>query len=139
MVGVSKGLGRRQREILAKLADHRDNPPDYNGWWLRQRVIRLDRREGAPAQLAWEPLDPPVYREKPKWMHDQNPDWMTVRELAGLAVSDLHSWHSSDVEATRRAVRKLEAAGLVETKMIWRNEKGQCQIGVRLTRDCRGL
>jgi hypothetical protein len=79
-----------------------------------------------------EALDPPVWRKYPKRMHDQYPEWMTVRELAGLSAHERHFGHSSDIEATRRAVRKLEAAGLVETKMVWRNERGQCQIGVRL-------
>jgi hypothetical protein len=47
----------------------------------------------------------------------------------------MHCHHLSDVEATRRAVRKLEAAGLVETTMIYRNDQGQRQIGVRLVAD----
>jgi hypothetical protein len=114
---MSKGLGRRQREILRKLEHYRDHPPDYNGVWLRN----------------WRTGEQ-VYHEYPKWRHDHYPEWMTVRELAGLRVNDLHCARTSDVENTRRAVRKLEAAGLVETKMIWRNDHGQCQIGVRLAR-----
>jgi hypothetical protein len=112
---MSKGLGQRQRDILAKLAQHRDDPPDYNGSWFKH--YKTGER---------------IYREKPQWMHDRYPQWMTVRELAGLPPHDFHCWYSSDVEATRRAVRTLEAAGLVETKMIWRNQRGQRQIGVRL-------
>ena len=100
MVGMSKGLGKRQRDILAKLAEHRDNPPDYN------------------ARLWHE-----YYRDK-------YPAWMTVKELAGFKPYERFRW--SHVELTRRAVRKLEAAGLVETRLIWRNEMGQRQLGVRL-------
>jgi hypothetical protein len=124
---MSKGLGSRQRDILAKLTQHRDHPPDYNGRWQHRRMIAVD------GQPQWEQLDPPVYCEYPGWMRDPYPEWMTVRELAGLRVEDLHCRRSSDVEATRRAVRKLEAAGLVETKPIWRHGRGQRQIGVRLT------
>ena len=97
---MSKGLRKRQRDILAKLAEHRDNPPDYN------------------ARLWHE-----YYRDK-------YPTWMTVKELAGINPYERFRW--SDVELTRRAVRKLEAAGLVETRLIWRNEMGQRQLGVRL-------
>jgi hypothetical protein len=112
---VSKGLGRRQREILAKLANHRDNPPDYNGHdsWHKH----------------WKTGEP-MYSELPKSRYDQYPEWMTVRELADLPVND---FHRSDVESTRRAVHKLEVAGLVETTMICRNQQGQPQIGVWLT------
>jgi hypothetical protein len=99
---MPKGLGKRQRDILAKLAEHRDNPPNYN-----------------PSSLS-------------KWRHDKYPEWMTVRELAGPSANAMHCHHLSDVESTRRAVRKLEVAGLVQTQMIRRDERGMRQIGVRL-------
>jgi hypothetical protein len=84
-------------------------------------------------QPTWQDLDEPVYRELPPERRDRYPDWITVRELAGLSPDDWHTRHSSDVESTRRAVRELEAAGLVETQMIWRGgQRGQRQIGVRL-------
>jgi hypothetical protein len=104
---MSKGLGKRQRDILAKLAQHRDTPPDYNH----------DSR-------YWP-------EEMQRYSRDRYPEWMTVRELAGV---DPGRWRPdwSDVESTRRAVRKLEAAGLVETRYVWRNQYGQRQIGVRL-------
>src|SRR6516165_12152389 len=114
-VRMSKGLGKRQRDILAKLAEHRANPPDYNG--------------NGSWHKHWK-TGKPIYSELPKSRHDQYPGWMTMRELAGLPVNDMHNWHSSDVESTRRAVHKLEAAGLVETTTICRNQRGQCQIGV---------
>jgi hypothetical protein len=115
---MSKGLGQRQRDILAKLAQHRDHPPDYNGRWHKH--YKTGER---------------IYSEKPQRTHDRYPQWMTVRELAGLSPNDMHCHYSSDVEATRRAVRTLEAAALVETKMIRRNQGGQRQIGVRLATD----
>lgn len=129
---MSRGLGSRQREILAKLAAHRDNPPDYNGYWQHHKCVGTDRSV-TPHRFIYEPLKRPRYHEKPKWMHDRHPEWMTVRELAGLRPNDLHCHASSDVEATRRAVRKLEIAGLVDTKMIWRNQRGQRQLAARLT------
>jgi hypothetical protein len=128
---MSRGLGKRQREILEKLEHHRDHPRDYNGVWQRHRAVRIDRSQ-SPRKLVMEPLDPPVYHEKPEYRRDRFPEWMTVRELAGLRSNDFHDHHSSAVEATRRAVRTLEAAGLVQTKMIWRNNHGQKQLGVRL-------
>jgi hypothetical protein len=132
---MSKGLGKRQRDILAKLAEHRDNPPDYNGRWYTH--IRTGER---------------MYRAVPESRRDRYPEWMTVAELAGRTrerelariVRPLVSrWrgelstrllreYSSGVESTRRAVRKLEAAGLVETRWISRNNVGQRQLGVRL-------
>jgi hypothetical protein len=51
---------------------------------------------------------------------------------SGVGVNEMHCHRSSDVESTRRAVRKLEAAGLFETRMIYRNDRGIRQIGVRL-------
>jgi len=54
------------------------------------------------------------------------------QQLAGVGVNEMHCHRSSDVESTRRAVRKIEAAGLVETRMIYRNDRGMRQIGVRL-------
>jgi hypothetical protein len=89
---VSRGLGRRQRDILARLADHRE----------------LNH-----------------YTNRP-------PQWVTVRELAGLHAADPYWHHASQVEATRRAVRGLEAAGLVETRLIHRDDRNQPQLGVRL-------
>jgi hypothetical protein len=112
---MSKGLGARQRDILAKLAQHRDYPADYNGFWF------IHRKTG-----RW------TYGEHPKHRHDRYPEWMTVRELAGLTLNETHCHRASDIESTRRAVRTLEAAGLVETKKIWRGDHGQAQIGVRL-------
>jgi ribosomal protein S19E (S16A) len=115
---MSKGLGKRQRDILAKLAQHRENPPDYNGHWFTH--IRTGER---------------TYRQRPEWAHDRYPEWMTVSELAripsprrGRPPTTTHS----DAESTRRAVRTLEAAGLVQTRIIYRNNRGFRQIGVRL-------
>jgi hypothetical protein len=84
-----KGLGPRQRDILAKLA----------------------------------------HSEK---------EWMTVRELVDERPNRWgHPVHRySDIESTRRAVRKLEAAGLVETRLMkelgptWRLEEQQ-RFGVQ--------
>jgi hypothetical protein len=89
---MSRGLGRRQRDILAKLADHRD----------------LNHYTNRPAQ------------------------WVTVRELAGLHVGDPYGCHASEVEATRRALRGLEAAGLVEVRLVRRDGAGQPQLAARL-------
>ena len=46
---------------------------------------------------------------------DRYPEWVTVRELAWLRADDTHTDNRPDVEATRRAVRALEAAELVES------------------------
>ena len=92
MAGVSRGLGRRQREILARLAGHRD----------------LNR-----------------YTDRP-------PQWVTVRELAGLHTADPYGCHLPEVEATRRALRGLEAAGLVEVRKVRRDGAGHHQLGARL-------
>jgi hypothetical protein len=92
VAGVSRGLGRRQREILARLAGHRD----------------LNR-----------------YTDRP-------PQWVTVRELAGLGAADPYGCHAPEVEATRRAVRGLEAAGLVEVRLVRRDGAGQAQLAARL-------
>ncbi|OBH84385.1 hypothetical protein [Mycobacterium sp. E2989] len=122
---MSKGHGSRQRDILAKLQQHRDHPRDYNAWLAKTRP--WFRGADADERHAYYV----------KWYTDHNPEWVTLRELAGCdprsrSFNDRPNW--SDVESIRRAVRKLESEGLVETKMIWRNQHGQKQLGVRLAR-----
>jgi hypothetical protein len=89
---VSRGLGSRQRAILAKLAERRD----------------LNR-----------------YTNRP-------PQWVTLRELAGLRDHDPYRHRASDVEATRRALRGLVAAGLVEVRLVRLDGAGQQKLGARL-------
>jgi hypothetical protein len=133
---MSRGPGRRQREILAKLAAHRDHPTDYDAH-LR-RAVELARaaaavdavNRGQPAHHHRRRVEE---AERLARTHaDRYPEWLTVRELAGLRPDDPHTAHRPDVEATRRAVRSLQAAGLVEVRMIHRNQRGQSQLGVRL-------
>lgn len=123
MVGMSKGLGRRQRDILAKLAAHHDNPPDYNGSWVEQHKLERDDN----GVQHWHGTGEWVHHKHPEWMHDRYPQWMTVAELVSVN-------RDADVESTRRAVRNLETAGLVETRYIWRGgQRGQRHIGIQLT------
>jgi hypothetical protein len=138
---MTRGLGRRQREILAKLAAHRDHPTDYDAW-LRRHVERA-RAAVAVAAVEHRPAGRARRRieeaERLARSHaDRYPEWVTVRELAGLRDGDTHIDNRPDVEATRRAVRALEAAGLVEVRMIHRNEHGQAQLGVRLAPGKKG-
>ena len=125
---MSRGYGKRQRDILAKLAQHRDNPPDYN------RRLGLMIRGDDPQ--AVERLR--LYVEHHV---DRYPQWMPVAELAGKRRprNGRPYTDASDVAAIRRAVRNLEAAGLVETRYIWRNNRGQRQIGVRLLRSSASI
>jgi hypothetical protein len=119
---MSKGLGKRQREVLEKLEQHRDHPPDYN-----ERA-----REAAEHH--------PEIRERVlRHCSEEYPEWMTVTELAGGTCGwwGVHP-DPSDRASVYRAVRKLEALGLVETKHIWRKHwgwkigDGAKQLGVRL-------
>jgi hypothetical protein len=127
---MPKGLGRRQRDILAKLAAHRDNPPEaldarlgpQADWVARHgppEEFADRRRRCLEVMLEWHRLHPDPY-----------PEWMTVAELAD--ATNNRRAGDRDVKSTRRAVRSLEAAGLVETRHIRRNERGQRQLGVRL-------
>ncbi|HSS25655.1 MAG TPA: hypothetical protein VLL82_14940 [Mycobacterium sp.] len=143
---MSKGLGDRQRTILARLAIHRDEPwtrPNYN------RMVRYrGSRRGIPAEgdqvtlrhadgTAWI-LGAPEYVDVPESMRDRYPEWVTISELArgtNLRTGEPSGPLPSDVESTRRAVHTLEAAGLVETRMIRRRNRGPLQLGVRLKRD----
>ena len=126
---------------LAELAAHRDHPRDYDAH-LRRRV-ELARADVAVAAVDRRPAGPAWRRvekaERLARSHaDRYPEWVTVRELAGLRDGDTHIDNRPDVEATRRAVRALEAAGLVEVRMIHRNEHGQAQLGVRLAPGKKG-
>ena len=126
---------------LAELAAHRDHPRDYDTH-LRRRV-ELARADVAVAAVDRRPAGPAWRRvekaERLARSHaDRYPEWVTVRELAGLRDGDTHIDNRPDVEATRRAVRALEAAGLVEVRMIHRNEHGQAQLGVRLAPGKKG-
>ena len=118
---MSKGLGARQRDVLAKLAQHQDNPPDYDAQ-TRRVVERWRDRELAERYL--------------RSRTERYPEWMTVAELAGQRLKRFDGTFTSDpsdVESTRRAVRKLEVVGLVETRWVWRHGlNGQRQLGVRL-------
>jgi hypothetical protein len=132
---MSRGPGRRQREILAMLAAHRDHPTDYDAHlrrWLElaradAAVAAVDFREHTGHRRRIEDAERLVRSHA-----DRYPEWVTVRELAGLRADDTHTDNRPDVEATRRAVRALEAAGLVEVRLIHRNQRGQRQLGVRL-------
>ena len=92
VAGVSRGLGRRQRAILARLADYHE----------------LHRRTDRPAR------------------------WVTVRELAGLGAADPYGRQVVEVEMTRRALRGLAAAGLVELALVRLDGSAQQQLGARL-------
>ena len=136
VASVSRGLGHRQREILAELAAHRDHPRDFDAHLRRE--VDLARAAAAVAAVdRGQPAHHHRTRVEEAEHHaaryaDRYPEWLTVRELAGLRPDDTHTANRPDVEATRRAVRALEAAGLVEVRTIHRNERGQAQLGVRL-------
>jgi hypothetical protein len=89
---MSRGLGHRQRAILAHLAAHHE----------------LARRT------------------------DREPQWVTLRELAGLLAADLYRHHHAEVESTRRALRGLAAAGLIELALVRPEWAAQTQLGARL-------
>jgi hypothetical protein len=111
---MSKGLGARQRAILAKLAEHRDNPPDYTP----QRFARLPN-----GRLGMQDIPAHEWSEHMHDMVRQRREWTTVQQLA-------HPGTASDIESTRRAVHKLETAGLIETRTItW---YGPHRLGARL-------
>jgi hypothetical protein len=91
---MSRGLGRRQRAILARLVEHHE-------------LARLTERP---------------------------PRWITVRELAGLLAADAYGHHLAALATTRRALRALEAAGLVELALVRLEGSAQTQLGARLRR-----
>lgn len=85
-------------------------------------------------------------RRDPKSVHDRYLEWMTVNELAGRHTQGCdgpqepenltllcYSHRDTDIASVYRAVRKLEAAGLVETKIIQRNNMGAHKLAARLT------
>ena len=117
---MSRGLGARQRAILAALAQHRDHPPDYDAAVRRWAASHRARGEHDWAERTL------------RQDSDRFPEWISVSELAGgypgRGIDD------SQRESVRRAVRALEAAGLVQTRTIRRHgQRGQAQLGVRLT------
>jgi hypothetical protein len=62
----------------------------------------------------------------------RSPQWVTLRELAGLVAADLYRHHRAEVEATRRALHGLAAAGLVELALVRPEWAEQTQLSARL-------
>ena len=62
----------------------------------------------------------------------REPQWVTLRELAGLVAAEAYRHHRAEVESTRRALRGLAAAGLVELALVRLDGSAQQQLGARL-------
>jgi hypothetical protein len=60
------------------------------------------------------------------------PQWIPLRELAGLDGADRYRQNVPAVEATRRALRSLVAAELVEVALVRLDGAGQQQLAARL-------
>jgi hypothetical protein len=62
----------------------------------------------------------------------REPQWVTLRELAGLVAAEAYRHHRAEVESTRRALRGLAAVGLVELALVRPQWAAQEQLGARL-------